>query len=365
MSGLLDRLGVTLLFRFDPETAHRMAIRALALDVHGRAAPPDPILSTSVLGLDFPSPIGLAAGFDKNAEAVGGLLKLGFGFVEVGTVTPLAQLGNPKPRMFRLERDRAIVNRLGFNNDGAETVARRLGRRAGDAGIVGVNIGANRDSADRIADYVAGVDRFARIASYLALNVSSPNTAGLRGLQKPDALAELLGRAVAARDEATNGLPRPTPLLLKIAPDLDERALEDIVLTVQASGIDGMIVSNTTVSRAGLAADRHSTESGGLSGPPLFRRSTIVLAKVRRLAGPGLPLIGVGGVETAADALAKVAAGANLVQVYTGMIYRGQGIAAAIARDLAARLRAAGFRSIGDAVGTDNARWSAPDLPPG
>lgn len=362
MSGVLERLGVAILFRFEPETAHRLAIGALALDLHRAAPPPDPSLRTHILGLDFTSPIGLAAGFDKNGEAASGLLKLGFGFVEVGTVTPRPQPGNPKPRMFRLARDRAIINRLGFNNDGAEVVARRLSRRSGRPGIIGVNIGANRDSKDRISDYVDGVDRFARLVSYLALNVSSPNTPGLRELQG-QALADLLGRVVAARDEATNGLHR-TPLLLKIAPDLDERALEAIARIVTQSGIDGLIVGNTTTSRAGLAADPNAAQSGGLSGPPLFRRSTIVLAKIRRLVGADLPIVGVGGVEAAEDAFEKIAAGANLIQLYTGMIYRGHGIAAQISHDLAARLKTGGFGSVAEAVSTDNLRWAAMDLPP-
>ncbi len=251
MAGTLDRLARSVLFRFDPETAHRMAIRALSLGLVPGVDAPAPSLRRRLFDLDFPSPVGLAAGFDKNAEAVDGLLRLGFGFVEIGTVTPKPQPGNPKPRMFRLEADRAIINRLGFNNDGAAVIAARLQRRSGK-GIVGVNIGANKDSPDRIADYVAGIEAFARLAGYLTINISSPNTPGLRDLQKADALGDLLQRAVAARDEATNG-GRATPILLKIAPDLDPGELERIAETARGAGIDGMILTNTTLSRRGAA----------------------------------------------------------------------------------------------------------------
>ncbi|MCW5718000.1 MAG: quinone-dependent dihydroorotate dehydrogenase [Bauldia sp.] len=360
MAGFIERAGLNVLFRFDPETAHRLAIRGLSLGIT-KAPPPPPNLRTRVLGLDFPSPIGLAAGFDKNAEAVDGLLRLGFGFVEVGTVTPLPQAGNPKPRMFRLEADEAIINRLGFNNDGAETIAARLAARK-PGGIVGVNLGANRASADRIADYVAGVDRFARIASYLVLNISSPNTPGLRGLQEAESFETLLLRAVAARDEAANG-GTTTPLLVKIAPDLDDGALEAIARITVSSGIDGVVVGNTTLARTGLTDGRRAAEAGGLSGRPLFQRATIMLARLRKLIGPGLPLIGVGGVDTAEAALTKLLAGADLVQVYTGMIYRGHGIAARINARLAQLLAERDFASPEDAVGRETDRWAAMPLP--
>lgn len=361
MAGFIERAGLNVLFRFDPETAHRLAIRGLSLGVHAKAPPPPPILRTRVLGLDFPSPVGLAAGFDKNAEAVDGLLRLGFGFVEVGTVTPLPQAGNPRPRMFRLEADEAIINRLGFNNDGAETILARLAARR-QGGIVGVNLGANRASTDRIADYVAGVDRFARHASYLVINISSPNTPGLRGLQDAESFETLLLRVVAARDEASNG-GVTTPLLVKIAPDLDHGALEAIARIALTSGIDGIVVGNTTIARTGVSDVRLAGEAGGLSGRPLFQRATIMLARLRALVGPNLPLIGTGGVDTAEAALTKLLAGADLVQVYTGMVFRGHGIAARINARLAELLAERDFASPEDAVGRETDRWAAMRMP--
>ena len=357
MRDLFGRVARQVLFRFDPETAHRMAIAVLSLGlVPSAPAPPVP-LQRRLFGLDFASPIGLAAGFDKNAEAVGNLLQLGFGFVEIGTVTPHPQPGNPKPRMFRLEADHAIINRLGFNNDGEETVRKRL-ESMQKRGVIGVNIGANRDSDDRIADYVAGVEAFASLASYLVINVSSPNTPGLRELQKREALAALLGRAMAARDEATNGA-RATPLLLKIAPDLDEDDLAVIADTAVGHGVDGLVVTNTTVSRGGLKPDSRVSEAGGLSGRPLFARSTALLARARKLVGDEMVLIGVGGVDSADAAWSKLAAGADLVQVYTGLVYGGQGIAAEINRGLADRLEREGHGSIDAIIGQDNDHWAA------
>jgi dihydroorotate dehydrogenase len=327
---MIYRLLRSLLFALDPETAHGLAIAALKAGLYPRAPAPDPRLGRHVLGLDFPNPIGLAAGFDKNAEVVDAALALGFGFVEVGTATPRPQAGNPRPRMFRLTADRAIINRLGFNNEGHEAVYARLAARE-RTGIVGVNLGANRDSPDRIADYVAGVERFADVADYLAINISSPNTPGLRDMQEGDALARLIGSIAEARAR----LPKSPPVLVKIAPDIDEAALHAIIETVTAAGIDGMIVSNTTVARDGLFDRRHAAEVGGLSGRPLFRRSTDVLAMTKRVAGSRLALIGVGGVDSVATARAKFAAGADLVQVYTGMVYEGPGLAARIADGLA------------------------------
>lgn len=356
MPGAFDRLARRVLFRFDPETAHRIAIRGLSLGFVPSAPKPDPSLGRRLLGLDFPTPVGLAAGFDKNAEAYPGLLRIGFGFVEIGTVTPRPQPGNPKPRMFRLEADAAIINRLGFNNDGAEAIRKRL-IATPPTGIVGVNIGANRDSDDRIADYVAGIETFAALASYLAINISSPNTPGLRDLQEGEALAELLGRAVAARDEATNG-ERATPLLLKISPDLDEASLEAIVAAARSYGIDGMIVSNTTLSRNGLTPHPRAAEAGGLSGRPLFDRSTALLARVRQHAGRDFPLIGVGGIDSVEAAWEKLEAGADLIQVYTGMIYEGQGFAADLNAGLAERLKREGVASIGDIVGRKADQWA-------
>ena len=357
MGDLLGRFAKQVLFRFDPETAHRMAIRALSLGLVPSASPPAKSLGRRLMGLGFPSPIGLAAGFDKNAEAFGTLLRLGFGFVEIGTVTPRPQSGNPKPRMFRLEADRAIINRLGFNNAGAEVIQARL-ESAQIRGVVGINLGANRDSEDRVADYVAGIEAFARLASYLVVNVSSPNTPGLRDLQKTNALGDLLGRAVAARDEATNGS-RETPLLLKISPDLDEEELSSVAEAAIGHGVDGLIVANTTLSRGGLSPDARVSELGGLSGRPLFARSTALLARARKLVGTEMVLVGVGGVDSAETAWSKLAAGADLVQVYTGMIYGGQDIAEAINRGLAERLEREGHQSISTIIGRDTDYWAA------
>ena len=340
-----------LLFRLEPEQAHRLALAALRAGLHPRAGRSDPRLRQRLLGLDFPNPIGVAAGLDKNGEVPDALLALGFGFVEIGTVTPKPQVGNPAPRLFRLVQHQAIVNRLGFNNEGHAAVARRLAERP-RRGIVGVNLGANRDAADRVADYVEGVTRFAGLADYLTINVSSPNTPGLRGLQEKAALVTLLGAVVAARGD------RPVPILVKIAPDLDEEALAAIAETVVASGIEGMIVANTTLSREGISGP-YAGESGGLSGPPLFRHSTALLARLRKQVGRKLVLIGVGGVDSAETAFAKIAAGADLVQLYTGLIYRGPRLARSIVTGLPRLLEKRGLPSIEAAVGIDSERWAA------
>ena len=268
----------------EPERAHRLAI-AGARRVRARPPAADPRLSLDKLGLHFPNPIGLAAGFDKNGEVPDDMLALGFGFVEIGTVTPLPQDGNPKPRLFRLPADRAIINRLGFNNDGHDATLERLDARAGRSGIVGVNIGANRDSDDRLFDYIAGVRLFAPEVSYLTVNVSSPNTPGLRALQAGEALAELLGGIAGARAAAEEECGHPTPLLLKIAPDLDDAALAKLIETATQHGVDGLIIANTTVSRPPLKSKRHTQEIGGLSGPPLLELSTAMLSRARQLAG--------------------------------------------------------------------------------
>ncbi|ESX93105.1 quinone-dependent dihydroorotate dehydrogenase [Mesorhizobium sp. LNJC405B00] len=315
---VFDRIGQKLLFTFDPETAHGMSIAALrcGLPVGGRTVRDDR-LKLSLCGIAFPNPLGMAAGYDKNAEVPDALLGLGFGFAEVGTVTPLPQAGNPKPRIFRLTQDDAVINRLGFNNEGHEAAEKRLAARQGRGGIVGVNIGANKDSADRVRDYELGVSRFAKYASYLTVNISSPNTPGLRTMQAREQLGELLARVVSARASAS----AQPPIFLKIAPDLVEAELEDIAAEVSEKQIDGVIVSNTTLARTGLRST--TSETGGLSGKPLFERSTIVLAKMRKLLGPECAIIGVGGVDSAETALEKIRAGADLVQLYTGMIYAG------------------------------------------
>jgi dihydroorotate dehydrogenase len=336
MIPLLDRAGQRLLFTLPPETAHGLSLRAL-----GMGFPPCPAeaaderLAVSVAGLDFPNPLGLAAGYDKNAEVPDAVLRLGFGFAEVGTVTPLPQPGNPRPRLFRLEADHAVINRMGFNNEGHERAAARLSARQGRPGIVGVNIGANKDSADRIADYEAGARRFAALASYLTVNVSSPNTPGLRALQAAEALAALLSRVIAARDAACAGR-LPTPVFLKIAPDLREAELDGIAAVLIEQRADGLIVANTTLSREGLKEKRLAAEAGGLSGRPLFARSTALLARMRQRLGPAFPIVGVGGVSSAETVIEKMRAGADLVQLYTGMVYAGPGLPRRIVRDLKA-----------------------------
>ena len=354
MFGLL-RLGQPLLFALDPETAHGASIAALRSGIPLASCPkPDPRLAVRVAGLDFPNPLGMAAGFDKNGEVSDALLRLGFGFAEVGTVTPLPQQGNPKPRIFRLMRDDAVINRLGFNNGGHAALLKRLQARAGRSGIVGINIGANKDAADRIADYEAGVTAFAPLASYLTVNISSPNTPGLRSLQSRQALAELLTRTMAARNASSL---RP-PVFLKIAPDLGEEEMDDIAAEVLDKRVDGLIVSNTTLSRAGLSSPDHRDEAGGLSGRPLFARSTAVLARMRRRLGPDLPIIGVGGVDSAETAAEKIRAGADLVQLYTGMIFAGPGLPGQIVRGLSALVERDGLSSIREIRDSALERWT-------
>ncbi|MET3662231.1 dihydroorotate dehydrogenase [Aquamicrobium ahrensii] len=339
----LDAIGRKLLFSLDPETAHGLSIAALRCGLPvGPRAPRDERLRVRLCGLDFPNPLGMAAGYDKNAEAPDALLGLGFGFAEVGTVTPLAQAGNPRPRIFRLVEDEGVINRLGFNNEGHDAAERRLLARKRKGGIVGVNIGANKDSADRIADYERGVARFAPLASYLTANISSPNTPGLRNMQAREHLAELLSRLVTARETAS----AQPPIFLKIAPDLVEAELEDIAAEVLTSGIEGVIVSNTTISRPPLKSGSVASETGGLSGKVLFERSTIVLAKMRKLLGPGIAIIGVGGVNSAETALEKIRAGADLVQLYTGMIFAGPSLPARIVTGMVEALRADGQASV-------------------
>ncbi|MER9303766.1 quinone-dependent dihydroorotate dehydrogenase [Mesorhizobium sp. M0293] len=329
---VLDRLGQKLLFTFDPETAHGLSIAALRCGLPvGASATRDARLKVTVRGLEFPNPLGMAAGYDKNAEVPDALLGLGFGFAEVGTITPLPQAGNPKPRIFRLTADDAVINRLGFNNEGHAAAEKRLAARKGRGGIVGVNIGANKDSGDRIGDYERGVARFAQYASYLTVNISSPNTPGLRNMQAREQLGELLSRVMAAR---AAGAAQP-PIFLKIAPDLLEAELEDIAAEVTEKRIDGVIVSNTTISRPPLRSGAAVRETGGLSGKPLFERSTIVLAKMRKLLGADRAIIGVGGVDSTETALEKIRAGADLVQLYTSMIYAGPALPGRIVAGMA------------------------------
>lgn len=348
------------LFLIDPETAHGLTVKALQAGVVRTCRPAaDPRLAVTVAGIDFPNPLGMAAGFDKNAEVPDALLSLGFGFAEVGTLTPKPQAGNPKPRLFRLPADEAVINRMGFNNEGHAAALARLQARAGRRGIVGVNIGANKDSADRVADYVEGIRRFYAVATYFTVNISSPNTPGLRDLQARDSLKALLDAALSAREEETVRAGRRVPVFLKIAPDLTPEGLDDIAAEVREHDLDGLIVSNTTLSREGLKDQAQAKEAGGLSGKPLFERSTAVLAATRKRVGPDLPLIGAGGVSTAADLVAKVKAGADLVQLYSMMVYEGPGIAAAILKDLPALLDREGVKSIRDLRDRDVESWAA------
>ena len=351
----LFALGAPLLRVLPPETAHSLTLKALAAGFGGKAAADPPILRTHLWGRDFPNPIGIAAGFDKDARVPDALLRLGFGFVETGTVTPRPQPGNPAPRVFRLDEDRALINRLGFNSGGLDSVVARLQARAGPStgsggGIVGVNIGRNRDSRDALADYIEGVRRGAAVADYLVVNISSPNTPGLRDLQARDALEALLRELVAAR-EATQ---HPAPLLVKIAPDLGEQERADIAAVALAAGIDGLIVANTTVARPPGLRSPHRHETGGLSGKPLFAPSTEILRDMYRLTQGRLPLIGVGGVASADGAYAKIRAGASLVQLYTALVFAGPALLGEIKTGLADRLRRDGFASVGDAVGADH-----------
>lgn len=348
------RLARPLLQRLEPEVAHDLSLWALRHGlVPSTSAPDDPILAQRLWGRDFANPIGLAAGYDKNAVAVAPLLKLGFGFVEIGSVTPRPQPGNPKPRLFRLPEDEAVINRLGFNNLGAAAAATSLAHfRAGPSkdGLIGVNLGKNKDSAEAAPDYAEGVRQLSRYADYLVINVSSPNTPGLRALQGPAELEAILARVRAALAET---LPeRSVPLLVKLAPDLAEADMEDIAGVALAQELDGLIATNTTIARPESLKGRHRTEAGGLSGRPLFVPSTAVLAQLFRLTGGRLPLIGLGGVASGADAYAKIRAGASLVQLYTALVYRGPGLIGGVKRDLAALLRRDGFASITEAVGT-------------
>ena len=337
---------------FDPEDAHGWAIRGLKLGLGPRdAGPDDPILAVQIAGLALPNCVGLAAGFDKNAEVPDAMLAAGFGFVEAGTVTPLAQAGNPRPRLFRLTEDRAVINRMGFNNEGLEPFARRLAARSGRGGVVGANIGANKDATDRIQDYVTGLTRLWGLSDYFTANISSPNTPGLRALQTRAALEELLGRLAEARAGLKARSGHDYPIFLKVAPDLEDGEVEAIVETVIGAGLDAIIVSNTTIARPDTLRSPLAGESGGLSGAPLLAPSTAVLGRFHAAAAGRVALIGAGGVASGADAYAKIRAGARAVQLYSALVYGGPGLVTRIKRDLAARLRADGFVAVQDAVG--------------
>jgi dihydroorotate dehydrogenase len=344
---MIHRLATRAFHSLDPEDAHTAALAGLKLGLGPWALVTDPILKVDLApGLTLPNPVGLAPGFDKNAEVFGPMLRAGFGFVECGTVTPKPQAGNPRPRLFRLSEDRAVINRMGFNNDGLEAFAGRLaGRRWG---VVGANFGANKDSDDRVGDYVIGLTRLWGLADYLTVNISSPNTPGLRALQTRAALDELLGRLA----EAALALPADgrRPMFLKVAPDLEDGEVEQITAAVVAHGLTGLIVANTTVSRPSLRS-RHAEETGGLSGAPLTDLSREMLTRFRAAAPPGLVLISAGGIGSGAEAYARIRAGASAVQLYSALVYEGPCLGAAIARDLARRLRADGFKTVQAAVG--------------
>ncbi len=345
-----------LLHLLSPESAHGVAIWALKNGLAGRVnEADDPLLATRVWNLSFANPIGLAAGFDKDAEVMDAMLAFGFGFVEAGSVTPLPQPGNPKPRLFRLTEDQAVINRFGFNSKGLEHFVEKLRarKRLGSVGIVGANVGKNRDAIDAAADYATGITRVCALADYLVCNVSSPNTPGLRSLQARAEIEALIQRVLEARYQAAPDKNKLPPLLAKVGPDLDETQIQDIAEVALATKIDGLIVGNTTVTRPPLASS-HAAESGGLSGRPLLNLATKCLSDMYRLTGGKIPLIGCGGVASGADAYAKIRAGASLVQLYSALVFHGPELVGGIKRELAERLRADGFASVSDAVGADH-----------
>ncbi|HVX78454.1 MAG TPA: quinone-dependent dihydroorotate dehydrogenase [Bradyrhizobium sp.] len=358
-----DSFSLPLLRWFDPEDAHRLAIQGLRLLPPMKPRPDDPKLAVRAFGLNFPNPIGMAAGFDKNAEVPDALLRLGFGFVEIGSVTPRPQGGNPRPRIFRLDRDEAVINRMGFNNDGADAVLRRLAARAHLGGIVGVNIGANKDSPDRVSDYVRLIEVFAPVASYFTVNISSPNTPGLRNLQQAAILDDLLARVIDAR-ERVRAKAGDSPVLLKIAPDLSLAELDNVVHVARSRRVDGMIVANTTLARPSTLRDQaRAGEQGGLSGRPLFRLSTRMVAETYVRAEAAFPIVGVGGIDSGGAALTKIRAGASLIQLYSALVYKGLRLVDDIKSDLSSTLLRTGRDSLIEIVGADAAAITAEDWP--
>lgn len=349
---LTERLGLAALHKVDPETAHGLSIKALK---SGLTPTPGPVTSdrlrTTVAGLSLPNPVGLAAGFDKNAEALAPLAQSGFGFIEVGAATPRPQPGNPKPRLFRLTEDKAAINRFGFNNEGMEAIGARLARRPKNA-VIGLNLGANKDSEDRPADFARVLAHCAAHLDFATVNVSSPNTEKLRDLQGKAALTALLAGVIETRDK----LPRALPVFLKIAPDLTDEELADIADVARDTGVDAVIATNTTLSREGLQSS-HRDQAGGLSGAPLFEKSTRVVARLSKLLNDDVPLIGVGGISSADQAYAKICAGASAVQLYTAMVFGGLSLAADIARGLDTLLERDGFKTVADAVGSKREDW--------
>jgi len=359
MFSTLSQLALPLLHALEPERAHELTLRALEAGIYPRSeAPDDPRLAQSVLGISFANPLGLAAGFDKDARVPRAFLDMGCGFAEVGTLTPVAQPGNARPRVFRSMDDRAVINALGFPNQGHRAALNRLARRAqARNGVIGVNIGANKASSDRIADYVAGVEAFAGVADYLTVNISSPNTPGLRDLQGPQELDKLLERVMAARAEAAEEGRKP-PLVVKLSPDIAAAELPETVLCLERHGVDAIMVANTTLARDGLADPTFGARSGGLSGAPLFERSTAMLAKVFVLTEGRMQLIGVGGIDSGARAIAKIEAGASLIQLYTGLVFEGPPLISAIKTGISGHLSQNGLQSVGQMVGRRAQEWA-------
>ena len=352
------KIAQKILHRLDPESAHALTIRGLQMgfgtfmgQTHGAD---DDSLKTNVFGLTFPNPVGLAAGFDKDAETVDPMLRMGFGFVEAGTVTPKLQPGNAKPRLFRLTEDEAVINRFGFNSKGLKPFRARLTLIGKHKGIIGANVGANKDSEDRTGDYVAGISALYGLSHYFTVNISSPNTPGLRALQSREALAELVGRVLDIRQEKMAADAPYIPILIKIAPDLLDQDISDIAEVTKNSGIDGLIVSNTTIERPESLKSKHRAEAGGLSGAPLMKKSTEALSLIYQATGGTVPLVGVGGIKSGADAYAKIRAGASLIQLYSALVYQGPTLVNSIKQDLAALLKADEFTSVVDAVGADH-----------
>lgn len=359
LTGLYQNLARPALFALAPEDAHELTLKALENGIYPRASAAEfTSLAQTVFRLEFPNPLGIAAGYDKDARVPDAVLGLGCGFAEIGTVTPLPQAGNPKPRVFRLIEDEGLINRLGFNNGGHAAARARLHARRGRPGIVGVNIGANKDADDRIADYVEGLKAFNAVASYFTINISSPNTPGLRDLQAPAVLDELLGRVMAARAELVAGGSPSRPVIVKIAPDIAASDIEPICEPLVAHRVDGIAVSNTTLSRDGLKAAARA-ETGGLSGRPVFARSTIMLARVYQATGGTIPLIGIGGIDSPHSALQKIEAGATLLQIYTGLVYQGPGLIGRINAHLADTIARSGVTSLARLRGTKAGEWAA------
>lgn len=353
MSSLYQSLS-PLLFKLDPEKAHNLSLLGLKTGVIRPVKQEnDPVLATNLFGLSFPNPIGLSAGYDKNGSVLDGLLGLGFGFVEAGSVTPMPQKGNPKPRIFRLEEDGGVINRLGFNNKGLDVAVQNFGGKR-RAGIVGANLGANKNSGDRIGDYVTGLKRLAPLADYITVNISSPNTPGLRALQGKEELEELLGRVMDARSEITPSGKPAIPLLLKIAPDLNDEDKADIASVALATSLDGLIISNTTTTRPETLQNLQKIETGGLSGKPLKNLSLTLLKEMYRATKGGIPLVGVGGISSAEDAYERILAGASLIQFYSAMVYEGPYLAQRMAAGLSVLLKENGYLNVADAVGAEH-----------